>query len=59
MALICAIVANVNPMEQGNSIADNLDLNFPPVTVSRDDQHNSSANHSSISGLELDLRLGL
>ncbi|KAK6792258.1 hypothetical protein RDI58_011339 [Solanum bulbocastanum] len=49
----------VNPMEQENNIADNLDLNFPPVTISRDDQHNSSASQTSISGLELDLRLGL
>ncbi|KAK4722176.1 hypothetical protein R3W88_012409 [Solanum pinnatisectum] len=51
-----AVAANVNPMEQENNIAD---LNFPPVTISRDDQHNSSASQTSISGLELDLRLGL
>lgn len=50
-----AVVANVSPKDQEN----NLDLNFPPVTISRDDQDNSSASHSSISGLELDLRLGL
>ncbi|KAH0683450.1 hypothetical protein KY290_022052 [Solanum tuberosum] len=54
-----AVVANVNPMEQENNIADNLDLNFPPVTISRYDQHNSSASQTSNSGLELDLRLGL
>ncbi|MCD7447471.1 hypothetical protein HAX54_029737 [Datura stramonium] len=51
-----AVVANVKPKEQDNSISNNLDLNFPPVTISGDD---SSASYSSISGLELDLRLGL
>ncbi|XP_016501110.1 zinc finger protein ZAT3-like [Nicotiana tabacum] len=48
----------VNPKVQENNVA-NLDLNFPPVTISGDDQDDSSASYSSISGLELDLRLGL
>ncbi|XP_009792673.1 zinc finger protein ZAT3-like [Nicotiana sylvestris] len=48
----------VNPKVQGNNVA-NLDLNFPPVTTSGDDQDDSSASYSCISGLELDLRLGL
>ncbi|KAK4352544.1 hypothetical protein RND71_028062 [Anisodus tanguticus] len=51
-----AVDVNVNQNVQGSNIANNLDLNFPPVTISGDD---SSASYSSISGLELDLRLGL
>ncbi|XP_059281734.1 zinc finger protein ZAT3-like [Lycium ferocissimum] len=51
-----AVDVNVNRNVQGNNIDNNLDLNFPPVTISGDD---SSASYSSISGLELDLRLGL
>ncbi|XP_055833175.1 zinc finger protein ZAT3-like [Solanum dulcamara] len=54
-----ALIANVNPKEQENNVADDLDLNLLPVTISRDDQDNSSASHSSFSGLELDLRLGI
>ncbi|KAM3361123.1 zinc finger protein ZAT2-like [Capsicum galapagoense] len=54
-----AVVANANQNVQGNNIDNNLDLNIPPVTISGGDQDNSSAAYSSISGLELDLRLGL
>ncbi|CAN4081154.1 unnamed protein product [Withania somnifera] len=54
-----AVVAGVNQNVQGSNIDDNLDLNLPPVTVSGDDHNNFSASYSYISGLELDLRLGL